>query len=167
MLVLDVRNSAIARDLAERLSRRGITPDRVELRNRLPLDDYFKTMRDVDIALDTTPYSGATTALNTLWMGVPVVGLRGRHSLSRGCFSVLKNLDLPELTADSPNEYVAINVRLAGDAGWRRHFRSTLRERMRASALMNAPEFVRSLEAGYRMMWRDWCLSARPREWAK
>jgi predicted O-linked N-acetylglucosamine transferase (SPINDLY family) len=73
----------------------------------------------------------------------------------------LRNLDLPELTADSPNEYVAINVRLANNARWRRHFRSMLRARMHASALMDAPEFVRSLEAGYRMMWHNWCLFVR------
>jgi predicted O-linked N-acetylglucosamine transferase (SPINDLY family) len=163
ILLLDVRNSAVAGNVLERLSRRGIPSDRVEMRGRLPLDEYFKAMRDVDIALDTTPYSGATTALNTLWMGVPVVGLRGRHSLSRGCFSVLNTLGLPDLTAASPAQYVDVNVRLARDAERRHALRSTLRERLRTSPLMDAPAFVSSLEAGYRAMWDTWCASRATR----
>jgi predicted O-linked N-acetylglucosamine transferase (SPINDLY family) len=157
--VFDVRNDAVASKLEARLSRRGIARDRFEMHGRLPLDAYFEAIRGVDIALDTMPYSGATTALNVLWMGVPVVGLRGKHSLSRGCFSVLKTLGLPDLCADSPDEYVAVNLRLANEASRRRELRSTLRQRMRASPLMDAPAFVSALEAGYRMMWHAWCRS--------
>jgi predicted O-linked N-acetylglucosamine transferase (SPINDLY family) len=161
IVLLDVRNPVVAGELLARLSQRGITPDRVEMRGRLPLDAYFNAMRDVDIALDTTPYSGATTALNVLWMGVPVVGLRGRHSLSRGCYSVLRTLGLADLTAASPQEYVDMNVRLAGDVERRRDLRLTLRERLRTSPLMDAPAFVSALEAGYRAMWRAWCAQRR------
>ena len=156
ILLLDVRNSAVGEDLLDRLSRRGIMRNRVEIRGRLPLDEYFKAFGDVDISLDTTPYSGATTALNALWMGVPVVGLRGRHPLSRGCYSVLQTIGLPDLTAASSAEYVKVNVRLARD--WERRYalRLTLRDRLKASPLMDAPAFVSALEAGYRMMWRSW-----------
>jgi predicted O-linked N-acetylglucosamine transferase (SPINDLY family) len=158
--IIDVRNTINANALEARFSTRGVSGDRLDMKGRLPLDAYFEAIRDVDVALDSMPYSGATTALNVLWMGVPVVGLRGKHSLSRGCFSVLNTLNLPELCADSPNEYVAVNVRLANDESLRRNLRQTLRQRMRVSPLMNAPAFVSALEAGYRMMWRTWCDSA-------
>jgi predicted O-linked N-acetylglucosamine transferase (SPINDLY family) len=69
----------------------------------------------------------------------------------------LQTLGLPELTAESPAEYVDINVRLAHDESWRRSLRSTLRERLRGSSLMDASAFVSALEGGYRMMWRAWC----------
>jgi predicted O-linked N-acetylglucosamine transferase (SPINDLY family) len=160
--LFDVRNHAVANALEARLLTRGIARDRFEMHGRLPLDAYFEAIHDVNIALDTMPYSGATTALNALWMGVPVVGLRGKHSLSRGCFSVLKTLGLPDLCADSPDDYVAVNLRLANAESWRRDLRSTLRQRMRASPLMDAPAFVSALEAGYRMMWRAWCRSTAP-----
>jgi predicted O-linked N-acetylglucosamine transferase (SPINDLY family) len=160
--VFDVRNDAAANALEARLLKRGIARDRFEMHGRLPLDAYFEAIRGVNIALDTTPYSGATTALNVLWMGVPVVGLRGRHSLSRGCFSVLKTLGLPDLCVETPADYVAVNLRLANAESWRRDLRSTLRQRMRASPLMDAPAFVSALEAGYRMMWHAWCRSTAP-----
>jgi len=158
--LIDVRNHMIANALEARFVKRGISRDRLEMHGRLPLDAYFEAIGGVNIALDTMPYSGATTALNVLWMGVPVVGLRGKHSLSRGCFSILNTLGLPDLCADSPDDYIAVNVRLASDESWRQSLRSTLRQRMLASPLMYAPAFVAALEAGYRMMWRAWCGTA-------
>jgi predicted O-linked N-acetylglucosamine transferase (SPINDLY family) len=161
ILLLDVPHRAIAGHLYARFSHHGIAKDRIEMRERLPLSEYFAAINAVDIALDTTPYSGATTALNALWMGVPVVGLQGKHPLSRGTVSVLRTADLPELTADSTDEYVAVNVRLAEDINWRQDLRSTLRERLRKSPLMDAPAFVSALEIGYRMMWHHLCDAAR------
>jgi predicted O-linked N-acetylglucosamine transferase (SPINDLY family) len=70
---------------------------------------------------------------------------------------------MQELIASSESEYVELNVRLAEDASWRATLRATLRERLAASPLMNADEFVADLEAGYRAMWRDWCADSERR----
>ena len=64
---------------------------------------------------------------------------------------------MPELIADSRDAYVDINVGLARDVDWRQVLRKTLRERLSASTLMDAPRFVADLEAGYRQMWVEWC----------
>jgi predicted O-linked N-acetylglucosamine transferase (SPINDLY family) len=69
------------------------------------------------------------------------------------------NLGLPELVASSPEEYVRIAAELARDLPRLSDLRTNLRERMRASPLMDAPRFARSVEAAYREMWRRWCES--------
>jgi len=160
LLVLDIRQPETREKFLERIQRYGIDPARVAVRGRQSITDYFNAIGSVDIALDTFPYNGATTTLDTLWMGTPIVALRGERALSRGCYSILKALGADELIATGHDEYVEINVRLARDADWRSRLRDTLRPRLAASPLMDAKRFVADLEGLYREMWRAWCEQA-------
>ena len=114
-------------------------------------------IEDVDIALDTWPYNGGTTTLDTLWMGTPIVALEGTNSIARGSYSILASLNMPELIAGTPTRYAEINVELARDFAWRQELRDTLRARLEASPLMDGGRFVRGLEAAYRRMWIASC----------
>jgi len=143
--------------LMRRLEKVGVAGDRVSVAKRVPVMEYLKVYNDVDIALDTMPYNGATTTLDTLWMGVPIVGLVGARSISRGTYSILKTLGLEELLAETPGEYVDLNVRLATDADWRNRLHESLRERLRRSPLTDVSGFTENLEMAYRTMWREWC----------
>ncbi len=159
--LLGVRDWHTRDGLLRAFAGHGIGAERVETCGRLPMADYLTAIGNVDVALDTWPYNGATTTLNTLWMGVPVVALRGRRGISRGTYSIVRSLALKELTAESEHDYVELNVRLAHDADWRGELRATLRDRMSASPLMDGKAFVSALEAGYRHMWQSWCASRR------
>jgi predicted O-linked N-acetylglucosamine transferase (SPINDLY family) len=139
-------------DVLPRLEARGIAPERVELVGRLAILEYFQAIARADIALDTWPYNGATTTLDTLWMGTPVVALRGERALSRGAYSIVTAAGLHELVARSPAEYVEKNVALARDAAARERLRGELRARLERSPVMDAAGFTRDLEALYRRM---------------
>jgi predicted O-linked N-acetylglucosamine transferase (SPINDLY family) len=67
---------------------------------------------------------------------------------------------MPELIARTPEEYVRIARALACDLDRLANLRATLRGRMQASPLMDAPGFTRGIEAAYRQMWRQWCATA-------
>jgi predicted O-linked N-acetylglucosamine transferase (SPINDLY family) len=110
----------------------------------------------LDIVLDTAPYNGHTTSLDALWMGVPVVSLAGKTPVSRAGLSQLTNLGLPELVASSETEYVNIAEALARDLARLAELRSTLRDRMKTSVLMDAPRFTGQIEQAYREMWSAW-----------
>src|SRR5205823_5043845 len=100
---------------------------------------------------------GHTTALDGFWMGIPVVTLSGKTAVSRGGVSMLSNVGLKELIAYTKEEYVTIAASLGGDLDKLSQIRSTLREKMQTSPLMDAREFATDIEAAYRMMWREWC----------
>jgi protein O-GlcNAc transferase len=159
LIVFDVRRTGSANSLLARLKALGIDPARVRLRGREPVRDYFAAIGNVDIALDTYPYNGGTTSLDALWMGVPVVGLKGDRGIARGTYSILQSLGADELIARSADEYVVVNERLARDTRWRRHLRESLRSRLSRSPLMDARGFTAALEDRYRAMWQAWCAS--------
>jgi predicted O-linked N-acetylglucosamine transferase (SPINDLY family) len=96
-------------------------------------------------------------------MGVPVVTLAGTAHVSRVGVSLLSNVGLPELTADSEEGYVHLAGELAHDLGRLSNLRATLRQRMEQSPLLDAPGFARNVEAAYRQMWRSWCGISGPR----
>jgi protein O-GlcNAc transferase len=140
----------------EKFLTQGIQAGRVECFDRLERLAYLELYNRIDLVLDTFPYNGHTTSLDSLWMGVPVVTLSGQTAAGRGGRSILSNVGLTELIAQTPEEYVAIAVKLASDLPRLAELHRTLRQRMEASPLMDAPSFARNVEAAYRVMWRRW-----------
>lgn len=112
---------------------------------------------ELDIALDTFPFNGATTTYQALWMGVPVVSLAGETFISRAAGSILRHAGLEDMVAETPKAYVACAGDLAGDLARLKALRTGLRERMAASPLCDAPAYARGVEDAYRTMWRKWC----------
>jgi predicted O-linked N-acetylglucosamine transferase (SPINDLY family) len=140
----------------EVLEGEGIERRRVEFVESRPRREYLELYHRLDIVLDTAPYNGHTTSLDALWMGVPVVSLAGKTRVSRAGLSQLTNLGLPELAAHSEEDYVKIAVELTRDRTRLTQLRSTLRDRMKTSVLMDAPRFTRQVEQAYREMWQAW-----------
>jgi predicted O-linked N-acetylglucosamine transferase (SPINDLY family) len=153
LLLMAPEGSSRQRVLA-RFAGDGIDPQRVQFVGKQSRSDYLLTYNRVDIGLDTFPYNGHSTSLDSYWMGVPVITLLGQTMVGRAGLSQLSNLGLPEFIARTPEEYVQIAAGVAGNLAQLTELRQTLRPRMQASALMNAPLFARNIEAAYRTMWR-------------
>ena len=135
----------------------GIGAERIELAGATPLDQQLAAIAEVDIGLDTFPYTGSTTTLETLWMGVPVVTLAGRLYFERHALATLEAVGLGDLVAASPEQYLDRAVALARDRDRLTELRSGLRQRMAAAPVCDGPGFTRALEAAYRQAWHRWC----------
>jgi predicted O-linked N-acetylglucosamine transferase (SPINDLY family) len=90
-------------------------------------------------------------------MGVPVVTLAGSTHVSRVGCSLLSSVGLSELIANSPEEYVQIAAKLAGDLPRLASLRAALRSSMQNSRLTDGTAFARGVESAYRSIWREWC----------
>ena len=111
----------------------------------------------VDIALDPFPYAGGTTSVESLWMGVPVLTLRGDRYVAHMGESILHNMQMPEWIAADPADYAMKAAAFAGDLPALAALRRDLRHRFVTSPLADAPSFARHFEEALRGMWRKWC----------
>jgi len=157
LLLVAPMDPARERVLAK-LEEGGIAAPRVEFAaDRLPRLEYFRLYHRIDLALDPLPYNGGTTTLDAFWMGVPTLTLIGNTVVGRAGWSFACNLDLKELAAQTPEEFVALASRRAGDLPALQALRGTLRQRLQRSPLMDGPRFARHMEQAYRQMWQRWC----------
>jgi protein O-GlcNAc transferase len=155
LLVLDLPGTNEP-SLRAALARLGLRGD-IGVRPHAARAEYLARYHEADIALDTHPYAGVTTTCDATWMGVPTVTLAGNTHVSRSGVSLLSAVGLPELIAQTPEDYVEIAVRLASDLPRLAALRTGLRQRMRQSPLCDGQRLARSIEAAYRDMWRKWC----------
>jgi protein O-GlcNAc transferase len=117
---------------------------------------HLAIYHDIDVALDTFPFSGATTSFEALWMGVPVVTLPGTNMMGRVSAAHLNAAGAPELIARDADEFVAIAAGLAAAPDRRALCHATLRQRLAASPTLNGPLRARQIERAYRALWRRW-----------
>ena len=97
----------------------------------------------VDIALDTFPYGGMTTSLEASYMGVPVLTIEGDSFLSRGTYSLNKNLGLSDFIASSQNDYINKAIELAKDRNKIREARNFLIKNRNIFDAYNAKKFAK------------------------
>jgi predicted O-linked N-acetylglucosamine transferase (SPINDLY family) len=160
-MVLDFEHPSAR--LLEAMQSLGTDISRVDLVGRtVEPGDHFRYYHQVDVCLDTFPYNGTTTTCDSLYMGVPVVALLGIDHRSRVSASQLAAVGLDSLVAQDQNEYVDIAVALATDQQKLQNVRLNLRQRMRASALMDFQAFTRQLESKYHDIWQNACSQKQP-----
>jgi predicted O-linked N-acetylglucosamine transferase (SPINDLY family) len=157
LVVLGVPPGRAHDKLLQDLAGMGIDAARLKLVPYVSMQDYFGWYNQVDIGLDTTPYSGGTTTCDALWMGVPVITAPGERPSSRSAASILTTAGMTDWIASDAQDYLRRAVAFAGDPPMLANLRRTLRARLQASPLMDEAGFTRDLERAFRRMWTQYC----------
>ncbi|MCP9885129.1 tetratricopeptide repeat protein [Synechococcus sp. ATX 2A4] len=155
-LVIKDRNTvfeSVRQRILLSLKRQGVESHRVSF---LP---WTKTWRDhmlchnqIDIALDTTPWSSSTTAFNALSMGVPLVAIRGQTMAARMSASIVRGLGKPEWICDTEAEFAVILAQLSSGVAALRSGKQTLQAEVMASQLFDGKDLTLHLETAFRQM---------------
>ena len=153
-----LEDSAVAAETAARFATHGVSENRLLLRGRDPrAEQHLAAYNLVDIALDPFPYNGTTTTVEALWMGVPVLSLRGDRFIAHVGESILNTIGLGDWVAGDAAGYVAKTAAFAAGRQALAALRQGLRQRLLASPLCDSSGFARDLEDAFRGMWKAWC----------
>ena len=138
-----------------RFSDLGIDKSRINLEGPDDRQNYFAAYNRVDITLDPFPFTGGTTSVESLWMGVPLLTLAGDSLVSRQGVGVLMNASLLEWIAESEEEYLTRAIHFASDTDKLASLRTELRSQALASPLFDAPRFARNIENALLEIWNQ------------
>ncbi len=132
----------------------GVSLDRLRFLDGVP-DEYTHraNLAIADIVLDTFPYNGATTTLETLWMGIPMVTRVGEQFAARNSYTFMLNAGITEGIAWSEAEYVDWGIKLGLDRDLRDKIQGKLRSGRTTAPVWNARQFTLQMEQAYREMW--------------
>jgi predicted O-linked N-acetylglucosamine transferase (SPINDLY family) len=132
----------------------GVSPDRLRFLPDAPSEAVHRAnLAIADIVIDTYPYNGATTTLETLWMGVPMVTRVGEQFAARNSYTMMINAGITEGIAWTDQEYIEWGIRLGTEPALRQHIAWKLRQSRHTAPLWNAQQFTRYMENAYQQMW--------------
>lgn len=157
LLIAGVPGNGGADQLLGWLAEEGIAAARVDLKKRCGLHDYLALHNQVDVALDTFPYSGGTTTLHALWMGVPTLTMAGDTAAGRQTACILEHMQLPQFIAHDLDDFERKGLAACANL----EALATRRAVMRDYFALPSSEFMTSLagwvESALRTMWQRWC----------
>jgi predicted O-linked N-acetylglucosamine transferase (SPINDLY family) len=152
----DLDQPTVREHLLARMRAEGVPVERIAFLPRTSTTaDHLAQYAEVDVALDTFPYNGTTTTCEALWMGRPVVTLRGDRHAARVGASLLTAVGRPEWIAETAEAYVATAARLANDLTDRQAFAMAARETLGRSVLLDHRGQSRCFAAALRACWRQ------------
>jgi predicted O-linked N-acetylglucosamine transferase (SPINDLY family) len=147
-------NPFVVDNLRREAAARGVSPDRLVFAAAWPRERHLARQACADIFLDTSPYSGASTAADALWAGVPVLTCAGDTYVSRMGASLANAIGLNELVTDNLESYYDTALRLATDRGKLALLRARVAKSRTSSVLFDSVRFTHHLESVYREMFR-------------
>ena len=157
MLIAAMPNKQTSDMLRSWFTREGIASERLTFYGYTNTRDYLALHHQVDICLDTSPYTSGTTGFHALWMGVPTLTLVGTTLPSRASASILLPAGLPEFVTYSEEEFLERGHCLANDINHLAKLRAIMRKRMTDSAIGQPAIISHGLEMAMRSIWRRWC----------
>lgn len=144
-------------ELVEWFAEEGIVRERLDFRARSSVAVYLQQHHHVDICLDSFPFSGLTTVLHSLWMGVPTLTLPAHTVPGRSGFTAMSHVGLTQFIAEDKDDYVRKAAALAADLPALAQLRSTMRERCEQSPMFRPEKIADGMSRALRVMWHRWC----------
>jgi protein O-GlcNAc transferase len=143
-------------NLRREATTRGVSAERLIFAPRVDLADYFARYRLADLFLDTLPYNAHSTAMDALWMGLPVLTCAGRSFAARVAGSLLHAVGLPELVTLNLADYESAALSLAQQPAALADIKEKLARNRLRMPLFNAGRYRHHIEAAYACMWSIW-----------
>jgi len=150
----DLEDQKIAQNFIERFKKQKIDENRLILRGKSKTrKELLLTYNEIDIALDPFPFQGNTSTCESIWMGVPVITLKGDRYLFHFGESINANLNMYDWVANNPDEYVSKAMKFSSNINQLSEIRKRLRQTMLESPVCDAVRFATHFD---KLLWDTW-----------
>jgi len=155
-------NTWAEENLRNEASAHGINPDRLIFADRVSEKKHLGRQKHGDLFLDCFNVNAHTTASDALWAGLPLVTKVGKQFAARVAASVLNAANLPELIAETEEEYEAIALDLALHPQKAAALKAKVAENVKTCPLFDSKSYTLDLERGYEAAYERYLRNQSP-----
>ena len=150
----DLNDKKVIENIFARFKKKNINKNRLILRGESSTrKELLKAYNEIDIALDPFPFQGNTCTCEAVWMGVPVITLKGNRFIFHFGESINANLNMHDWIAKNHNEYISKAIKFSSNIDQLSKTRMNLRKIALQSPVFDAPRFA---EYFSEMLWNIW-----------
>ena len=150
----EFKNKEVIKSNLEKFKKHNIHEDRLIIMGHSKTrKEVLETFNKIDIALDPFPFQGNTSTCEAVWMGVPVITLKGNRYLFHFGESINSNLNMNSWIAYNKDDYVKKAIKFSSDLNKLKEIRINLREKASRSPVFDAERFSRYF---CEMLWSMW-----------
>jgi len=154
-LILLVKDEIIKKNLIKEIINHNQDPNRVKFLNFINNDEHLARHQLIDLYLDTFNYNGHTSSVDSLYSGVPVLSKIGNSFSSRVCASVLEAVNMPQLIVNNDKQYFDLAFKIATNKDKHNKLKLELKNNLKISTLFNTKQYVKNLEIGYEIAFKN------------
>ena len=149
------KNKELRQEVKLLFANKGISNDRILILPGSTRREYLLQYNEIDLTLDPFPYPGGTTTCESLYMGVPVITLKGSDFLSRNSENILKNCNLESFVANNKEDY--LNKVMKFKKNGSELSKEKVRNKFINSNLFDGKLFADELENKLKKIWEEHC----------
>ncbi len=150
----ELSNKKFSEEVLNRFKKFNINRDHLILEGKSKTrKEVLETYRQIDISLDPFPFQGNTSTCESIWMGVPVLTLKGDRHLFHFGESINSNLNMKNWIADNENDYLTKAVKFSSDLDRLSNIRMGLRKEALLSPVFDSSRFSKNFGE---MLWSMW-----------
>ena len=152
----ELSNNKFSNEVLNRFKKFNVNTGRIVLEGKSKTrEEVLETYRHIDISLDPFPFQGNTSTCESVWMGVPVLTLKGDRYLSHFGESINSNLNMKDWIADSKDDYLKKAIHFSSDIDRLEKIRITLRKSASLSAVFDSDRFSKHFAVILWDMWKN------------
>lgn len=154
LLIASVTDQYQVNSLTRSFNEHGVDANRLLFKFRCGFEAFLNLHHQVDLCLDTFPYSGGTTTLYAMWMGVPTLTLAGKTPFGRQSAWSLEHTGLNDYITHSQDDFISRAVNSANHKSELAETRMTLRKNLLNSAICQPENIAFGMATAFRIMWK-------------
>jgi predicted O-linked N-acetylglucosamine transferase (SPINDLY family) len=143
---IQLKDEKIKNKVIQDFVKYGVCQNQIELEGPSSRENYFLSYNKVDIALDPFPFPGGTTSIEGMWMGVPVITMKGSYFIAHNGETIAHNSNNSEWIANDINDYIDKACEWSKKLEKLSMLRSAMREKIMNSKLFDSQAFTLNFE---------------------
>ena len=148
-LILLSNSQKMKDNILDQAQKNDVNPKYIKFVDYLNYEDHMARHMLCDLFLDSFNYNAHTSAIDSIWAGLPILTKVGKSFSSRICGSILNSLGLNELITFSEKEYENKAIQFGNNKNTIKNIKNKIIQSKENNSLYDIKKYTLKLEQAY------------------